>query len=140
MTERHDPVTHLLSALEEPEPPRRLRERSLARALAAWVQPPAVDPWSRLWHSRPLRLVWAATIVLLVAANVALRVGQQARLQVAAPAAASQDQADFQELQAIVELPRVWPEYVGMDPLQGRATRPGDSNLTTHHHDMENKS
>ena len=140
MTERHDPITRLLSALEEPEPPQKLRERSLARALATWGRPPVADPWSHLWHSRPLQLVWAATVVVLVAANVAFRVGPQARPRTVAPAATSRDQAGFKELQAIVELPRVRLEYAGIDATRGRATRPRSSNLTTQHHDMEDKS
>ena len=139
MTEPHDPVARLLSALEEPEPPRLLRKRSLARALAAWGRPPAVDPWRRLWHSRPLRLVWAVTVAVLVVANVALRVGPQARPRTVAPAA-WREQAGFKELQAIVELPRVRPEYAGIDATRGRATRPRSSNLTTQHRDMEDKS
>jgi hypothetical protein len=140
MTERHDPVTRLLSALEEPEPPRQLRERSLARAQTAWVRPPAVDPWSRLWHSLPLRLAWAMTVVVLAAANVALRVGPQARPRTVAPAATWREQADFKEPQTIVELPHVRPEYAGSDAPRGPATRPRGSNLTTQHHDMEDKS
>ena len=140
MTEPHDPVACLLSALEEPEPPQKLRERSLARALAAWGRPPVADPWSHLWHSQPLRLAWAATVVVLVAANVAFRVGPYARPRTVAPAAASRDQAGFKELEAIVELPRVRPEYAGIDAPRGRATRPRSSNLTTQHHDMEDKS
>jgi hypothetical protein len=140
MTERHDPVARLLSALGEAEPPRPLRERSLARAQAAWSRPPAADPWSRLWHSRPLRLVWAATVVLLVAANVALRTGWHVRPRTAAADAASRERTGLEELQAIVELPRLRPEYAGIDVPQGRATRPRGSNLTTQHHDTEDKS
>jgi hypothetical protein len=139
MTERHDAVTRLLSALEEPQPPTLLRERSLARAQAAWARPPAADLWSRLWHSRTLRLAWVAMVVLLVAANVALRTGSQVRPRSVAPAA-SREQASLRELQAIVELPRLRPEYAGIDAPQGRATRPRSSNLTTQHHDMEDKS
>jgi len=140
MTEPHDPVTRLLATLEEPEPPRQLRERSLAQAQAVWARPPAADRWSRLWHSRSLQLAWAATVVVLVAANVALRVGPQTRPRTVASAPASRDQAGFKELQAIVELPRVRPEYAGIDAPWGRATRPRSSNLTTQHHDMEDKS
>ena len=57
MREHHDTVKRLISAIEDPRPPRLLRERTLSRAEAAWDRSPAPDRWSRAWHSRPLRLV-----------------------------------------------------------------------------------
>jgi len=140
MSEHHDPVKRLVSALDDSEPPRLLRERTLARAQAAWARPPVADPWSRVWHSRPLRLAWAATVVVLVAANVALRSGSQARPRTATPQAAVQERARLEELQAVVELPRIGPEYAGIGAPQGRAIRPGDSSPTTQRNDLEDKS
>src|SRR5664280_1421032 len=68
MNVERDPATRLLAAIEEPEPPRGLRGLALAGAAAAGARKPAVDAWRRLWESRPLRLVWAVAVVLLVAA------------------------------------------------------------------------
>jgi hypothetical protein len=67
----HDDVTEILSALEEPRAPERLREATLSRALAAWssVGPapaPPVDPWRRVWESRRLRVAWGVTVLVLV--------------------------------------------------------------------------
>ncbi len=140
MNDHHDPVKRLLSTITEPEPPQALRERSLARAQAAWTPPRVADPWSRLWHSRPLRLVWAAAVALLVVANVALRIGPRARPQADAVAAASRERAGLEELQAVVELPRLRPEYVGVDAPRGRETRPPGLDLTNRRHGLEDKS
>lgn len=67
-----DPLRELLSGLRPPGPPPPLRTRVLARASAALQPGPAADPWWRVWESRPLRLAWACTVVLLAGANLLL--------------------------------------------------------------------
>lgn len=140
MNDDRNDIARLLAALDEPEPPGALRERTLARAQSSWNRPPVPDSWNRVWHSRPLRLAWAAAVVALVVANAALRSGSQARPRTAAADAASREAAGLAELQAVVELPRIRPEYAGIGAPQGRAIPPGDSNPTTQRNDLEDKS
>lgn len=140
MNVERDPATRLLAAIEEPEPPRGLRGLALAGAAAAGARKPAVDAWRRLWESRPLRLVWAVAVVLLVAANVALRIGPHTRPTTAAAAAASRERAGLKELQAIVELPRIRLHSAGIDAPEWRTTGPHAPEPKTPHHDTKDKS
>ncbi len=140
MREHHDTVKRLISAIEDPRPPRLLRERTLSRAEAAWDRSPAPDRWSRAWHSRPLRLVWAAAVVLLVPANLALRTGSRVRPQGVPPATTAHERAGLEELQAIVELPRIRLVHAGIDAPEGRTAGMHAPEPRTPHHDTEDKS
>ncbi len=111
MSERNDKSSRPLAALGEPEPPAALRERALAGARAAWERP--AYRWQALWESRPLRIAWAAAVVLLVAANVAVRAPW--RSHGGPSAAAPRERSESRELGAVVALPRLRPEYAGTD-------------------------
>jgi hypothetical protein len=140
MNERRDEVARLLAAIENPEPPRSLRGRVLAGADEAWARPPAPDRWSRAWNSRPLRLAWAAVVVLLVAANLALRTGARVRPPAPPAAAAAHERAGLRELQAIIELPQIRLHGTGIDVPESRAAGPRTPALKTPRHDTEDKS
>ncbi len=140
MKEHRDEVARLLAAIEEPEPPRSLRGRALTGADVAWARPPAPDRWSRTWNSRPLRLAWAAVVVLLVAANLALGTGSRARPPASPAAAAAQERAGLKELQAVVELPRIRLGSAGLDAPEGRPAGARIPEPKTPHHDTEDKS
>ena len=139
MTDLHDNVNRLIRTLGDPEPPQGLRGRTLARAQAAWARP-AADRWLALWESRPLRLAWAATVLLLVACNFALRTGSPAPPRAVAPAVAFREQTGLKELQAVVELPRLRQEDIGIDASGGLAGRGGGSLPTVSRHTQEDKS
>ncbi len=64
-----DPVDTLLSGLEIPAPPDVLRARVLSAAHGALVHAPP-DVWTRLARSRPLRLAWAASVLLLLGGHL----------------------------------------------------------------------
>ncbi|HQT94129.1 MAG: hypothetical protein B7X11_00200 [Acidobacteria bacterium 37-65-4] len=140
MNVERDPVTRLLAAIEEPEPPRGLRGLTLAGAAAAGAREPAVDAWRRLWESRPLRLAWAVAVLVLVGANLALRAGSRARPPAVPAAAALQERAGLKELQAIVDLPRIRLHGTGIDGPEWRTTGPRTPEPKTPNHDTEDKS
>ncbi len=140
MSDDHEEMARLLAAIEEPEPPRGLRGLALAGAAAAGARTPAVDAWRRLWESRLLRLAWAAAVVLLVAANLALRTGSRARPPASPAAAAAQERAGLKELQAVVELPRIRLGSAGLDAPEGRPAGPRAPEPKTPHHDTEDRS
>lgn len=102
-TERGSP----LLGLETPPPPEDLRGRALAAAVAALGREPKAGLWSRLWHSRPLRLAWAAIVLAAVAGHAWLYAAEGS-----APSAGAQVVADVPavgdpELQEIVDLPQI---------------------------------
>lgn len=51
-------------------PPPGLRRRVLDDAGRALARPPKADVWARLAGSRTARLAWAASVLLLLAANL----------------------------------------------------------------------
>lgn len=65
-----DPVDRLLSGLEAPAPSDVLRARVLAAARGELVRHAPPDPWTRLTRSRPLRLAWAASVLLLLGGHL----------------------------------------------------------------------
>jgi hypothetical protein len=132
MNEHRDPLNRLLSTLDEPTPPRALRERSLTRAGEVWTSNQVADGWCRLWESRPLRLAWALSVLLLAAANVAVRVDSRVH--------PSRVSAAASELQSIVALPRLRSEYLGPSSRQGQATDWRDSILDNRGRSKEDNS
>lgn len=130
MTEENDPITRFLTDLEGEAPPADLRARSLERALQVWTESAASDRWRRLWESAPLRLAWAASVVVLVAAHlvVPLRSGRATTSVTAAGR-----QADT-ELQEVVRLPRLRASYVGVDAARElHNTNPNAAPTQTRH-------
>ena len=85
-----------------PAPPPGLREEALGAARASFTRAPATDPWTRLYRSRPARLAWAASVVLLAALHLALPRQPQA----GSPSTASVPRPD-PEMGAIAKLPRI---------------------------------
>jgi len=128
-----DPLRGLVPAGAPPE----LKARVLAASRAALLAGPAPrDPWTRLWESGPLRLAWAASVLLLLAAHALLvRPAPPPIAAAAAPAPRGASGTDS-ELAAIARLPQIDPDAraFGVDdpPLR---TRP--SALETH---KENRS
>ena len=71
--ERDPVVDRLFEGLETPAPPQHLRARVLSAARAE--KSDTVDLWTRIWINRPLRLAWAAALVVLLAAHVVVDSG-----------------------------------------------------------------
>ncbi len=141
MSGHDDELARLLAAVAEEEPPRALRERALAAASSAWPDADAVDPWRRLWESRPLRLAWVAVVVLLAAANLAVRVVGHGRAAGQASSVTATVGAHNGELQAVVALPRLRPEYVSVGGDNGSpATHPGTAGAGARHRGTEGHS
>lgn len=72
MTTREDRNRYPFEDHGVPGPPATLRERALDAAASAMAGHTRKDAWARLWESGPARLAWAACIVALIAAHVAL--------------------------------------------------------------------
>ena len=68
-------LERILETSRPPHPPPELRHRTLHSASEAMNPPPVWDRWTRIWDSRPLRLVWAVTVIILIAANVLIPAG-----------------------------------------------------------------
>ena len=95
------------SGFNAPEPPAELREATLAAATSRWSHTAPPDGWRRIWESKPLRLVWTATVVVLVAWNAALP----------RKVAPSRDvTAESNEVRDVVKLPRLRAGYVAAAP------------------------
>ena len=104
----NDLVRELLSALNPPEVPNGLCERAMsaaARGLGEDALP--ADVWSRLWHSRSLRLAWTVSIAALVAGHVLLSLHRTERHAVERPAAGGTVSTQDPEIRAIAALPRI---------------------------------
>jgi hypothetical protein len=63
-------LKRLLGESRVPSPPAVLRDRTIRAALGASERRWTDDRWSQMWHSRPLRYAWAATVGCLVLAHV----------------------------------------------------------------------
>jgi hypothetical protein len=100
-----------LAGLAPPGAPPDLRARVLAASRAALLAAPArPDLWTLLWVSRPLRLAWAASLLLLLAGHVVLVRPSRPRIEAATlPPSRSVSEAEA-ELAAIGRLPRLDPD------------------------------
>lgn len=100
-----------LAGLAPPEAPPELRARVLAASRAALLaEPEPRDRWKTVWDSRPLRLAWAASLLLLVAGHAVLVRPSRPRTEAAAlPLSRSVGEADA-ELAAIGHLPPLDPD------------------------------
>lgn len=68
-------VERMLDGLVPPQPPPDLRSKVLAAARQRMDPETVPDVWSRVWNNRGLRLAWAASLVLLLAAHVLVGTG-----------------------------------------------------------------
>lgn len=101
-----DELDRVLRGLVPAPPPPEVRERVLTAARAARTSGPlGRDLWSRIWESRPLRLAWAATVVVLLVANVVLALHRPGGGAATAPVAAARHDGPDPELAAIAQLP-----------------------------------
>ncbi len=103
-----------------PSPPEGLRLRVLAEVGPVLAREPR-GRWTRIWESRPLRIAWAAAVVLLAGGHLALSFKPGRR---AAPSASTSA-----ELARATALPRVDPQSENWTELEDeewieRAERP----------------
>ncbi|MBI5441313.1 MAG: hypothetical protein HY900_08900 [Deltaproteobacteria bacterium] len=119
------PSADPLAGLTPPGAPPELKARVLATSRAALLAAPAPpDRWSLLWASRPLRLAWAATVLLLVAGHIALvRPSHPREESAAVPLLRAASEADA-ELAAIGRLPRLDPDARSLGPRPGELSTP----------------
>ncbi len=106
-----DPLGRLLAGARPPEPPASLRGRVLARAAAVLAGEEATDPWRRIWESRPLRLAWAASVLLLAGANLLLPPRRETAVAVTPPSPSDPD------LASAGHLPRLRAAYASVPIL-----------------------
>jgi hypothetical protein len=105
---KHEPevVERLLAGLSPPEPPPGLQERTLRGARQVLTREAARDVWTRIWESRPLRIAWAVSVVVLVLCHFSITelrsVSGKAGTQTAGVARDGNG-----ELAAIARLPRL---------------------------------
>ena len=116
-----------LAGLAPPGAPPELRARVLAASRAALLaEPEPRDRWKTLWESRPLRLAWAASFLLLLAGHAVLVHPSRPRPEAATlPLSRSVSEADA-ELAAIGHLPRLDPDA---QPLSAGSGEPSTRSL-----------
>lgn len=93
MSRERSPADRLCTLLP-PAPPPALRARTLAAAGPALCGRPE-DRLEALYRSHPLRLAWLATVLLLVAAHVALSIGRRPASSEVADTAPSEPLEDW---------------------------------------------
>jgi hypothetical protein len=92
-----------LHGFEPPPPPPGLREAALRAARERLTEDLLPDVWTRVIRSRATRLAWAASVVLLTAAHLALpRSRQEGPHSVTVTAPLLEP-----EVRAIAKLPRI---------------------------------
>lgn len=116
-----------LAGLAPPGAPPELRVRVLAASRAALLaEPEPRDRWKTIWESRPLRLAWAASFLLLLGGHAVLVRPSHSRTERATlPLSRSVREADA-ELAAIGRLPRLDPDA---RPLTAGADEPSTRSL-----------
>ena len=110
----------LLRGLDLPHPPRGLRARVLDAARTGARVGPAADVWSRLWHSRNLRLAWAGAVVLLLAGHTALSLDRSAVRAAFRPDRVVENRVDEQ----LIDLLRPVRISEGVQPIVALAAGP----------------
>lgn len=121
---RLDP-SNPLAGLAPPAAPPELREKVLAAARAALLEPPRrPDAWARLWESRAARLAWAASVLLLLGGHALVP-----RPHAGRPAALAARGADA-EIAAIGRLPRL---DLDARPLRAEAGPPATHRVPPAH-------
>jgi hypothetical protein len=118
MSRKSSDKDSVFDRLRVPGPPDDLRRRTLDRATRALGGTGRErDGWTRLWESRPARLVWAASVLALTLGHFILPIGggspSNAGSRSAAPApgptpmTATRDAPEPDELAAIADLPKL---------------------------------
>lgn len=127
MNEKRRTPADPLTGFVPPGAPPELKARVLTASRAAFLAGPGrPDRWSLLWESRPLRLAWAATLLLLLAGHAVLVGPDRPRAESAAvPLSLSASGAD-DELVAIGRLPRLDPDA---QPLGASDLEPSNRSL-----------
>ena len=130
MTEpRLEPPTPL-AGLAPPAAPPELREKVLAAARTALLEPPRrPDAWARLWESRAARLAWAASVLLLLGGHALVPRPHAGRPAAPPPAALAARGADA-EIAAIGRLPRL---DLDARPLRAEAGPPAPHRVPPAH-------
>jgi hypothetical protein len=117
MSHDRPPDEFPFAGLAPPGLPPELRERVLAVAREALAGPGEPDVWTRIWESRPLRIVWAVAASLLVIANIGISGKRPSGVAVSRhDARVERDMT--RELSSLVALP---PIDETVRPLVGRA-------------------
>jgi hypothetical protein len=115
------------AGLSPPGPPAEARGRVLALAREALAEPVAPDVWTRIWGSRPLRLAWAACVLILIVGHLLISVRAPRRGAVPALPAAGSSGELGRELAAVATLP---PIDLAAEPLTGGAVQERGSGAT----------
>jgi len=85
----------VFEGMRPPQPPPELRERVLREAQMHSTVVPLSDAWTRIWDNSWLRLAWAASVLVLLAGNIALVPRQPEPPVVVAEAYADEEIAEF---------------------------------------------
>lgn len=101
-----DPAVEMLRSFERPTPPPALEARTLAAAGLALRAAPESDLWERVWSSRPLRLLWATTLLALLAGHAAVSL-REWRDGGAPPLSATRREKLPPEVATIADLPAI---------------------------------
>lgn len=109
MKDPRTPPPAPLAGLAPPAAPPELREKVLAAARAALLEPPpSPDAWSRLWESRVARLAWAAAVLLLLGGHALVSRSHEDRTPApTSTALADATRSTDAEIAAIGRLPRL---------------------------------
>jgi hypothetical protein len=126
MKDEHGVVERLVAGLAPPEPPRGLQERALRGARQALAREAGRNVWTRIWESRPLRIVWAVAVVVLVICHAGITELRSVSARVGTQTARAAREGNG-ELAAIARLPRLDGNarpFLGMEAYQ-LAEEPG---------------
>lgn len=115
-------VDRLIEGLEPPRAPTGLRTRVLAAA-RDHMETSSRDPWSRIWRHRGIRLVWAATVVLLLAGHAIVAPRKAAVSSRVNPALAAETRVDEQ----FADILRPVRISANVQPIVGLISAAGDS-------------
>jgi hypothetical protein len=80
------------------------------------ARPVVLDPWRRVWESRPARLAWAATVTILIAAHMLLPRSQPSALAHSGVPAGPAREALAAELREVTSLPRINSIELRLEP------------------------
>jgi hypothetical protein len=114
-------VNRLIEGLEPARPPLTLRSRVLEAARER-LETESPDVWSRIWDHRGIRLVWAATVVLLLAGNVLLTQNTGASVGQIDPALVAETRVDEQ----FADILRPVRISANVQPIVGRIPAAGN--------------
>lgn len=102
-----------LAGLDTPLPPTDLRQRTLAVVRESLGREQVSDGWSHLWFSRPLRVAWMVSMAACVAGHLAVTLASKTDSSPGSTMIVSADVLGDEELQEIIDLPRVDQSVLG---------------------------